>query len=58
MAHAAAEVTWLVCLLSEIGVSSLQPITLHRDNQSTIHIAKNPVFHERTKHIEINCRFT
>lgn len=58
MAHAAAEVTWLVRLLNELGVSSLTPVTLHCDNQSAIHIAKNPVFLERTKHIAIDCHFT
>lgn len=58
MAHAAAEVTWLVRLLTELGVTNLTPISLHCDNQSALHIAKNPVFHERTKHIEIGCHFT
>ncbi|XP_056692274.1 uncharacterized mitochondrial protein AtMg00810-like [Spinacia oleracea] len=58
MAAAASEVTWLVRLLEEIGVNSLKPVTLHCDNQSAIYIAKNPVFHERTKHIEIDCHFT
>jgi len=58
MAHAAAEVTWLVSLLQELGVSNIKPVTLHCDNQSAIHIARNPNFHERTKHIEVNCHFT
>lgn len=58
MAHATAELTWLVRLLEELGITDLKPIKLHCDNQSTLHIAKNSVFHERTKHIEIDCHFT
>lgn len=58
MASAASEVTWLVRLLEELGVNNLKPITLHCDNQSALYIAKNPVFHDRTKHIELDCHFT
>lgn len=43
MSATAAEVTWMVRLLEELGVKDLKPITLHCDNQSAIHIAKNPV---------------
>ncbi|KAL8120516.1 hypothetical protein AgCh_017628 [Apium graveolens] len=58
MSNAASEITWLVRLLAELGMLCLKPVTLHCDNQSSIHIAKNPVHHERTKHIEIDVHFT
>lgn len=58
MDSTASEIVWVVCLLQELGVSHLSPIKLHCDNQSTLHIAKNTIFHDRTKHIEIDCHFT
>lgn len=58
MSVAAGEVTWMVRLLEELCVKQLKPVALHCDNQSAIHIAKNPVHHERTKHIQIDIHFT
>jgi len=57
MAQAAFEETWLVRLLKELGISNLTPVQLHCDNQSALHIARNSIFHERTKYIEIDCHF-
>ena len=58
MAAASAEVTWVVNLLKELGLSNLLPVQLRCDNQSAIHIGRNPVFHQRTKHVELDCHFT
>jgi len=52
-----AEISWVVRLLNDLSVSLSLPIDVHCDNQAVIHIAKNPVFHERTKHIELDCHF-
>ena len=58
MASTSSKVVWVVRLLEELGLYSLCPITLNYDNMSALHIAQNPVFHERTKHLEIDCHFT
>lgn len=58
MASASSEVVWVVRLLEELGLTSLKHVTLHCDNMSALHIAQNPIYHERTKHLEIDCHFT
>jgi hypothetical protein len=49
---AAQEARWLCFLLAELGFPQ-QPPTLWCDNQSTIALTKDPVFHNRSKHIQI-----
>ena len=49
---------WINHLLEELKFVLKVPMTMHCDNQATIHIASNPVFHELTKHIEADCHIT
>lgn len=55
MADATCELKWLKRLLPHFGFSHHRPMRLFCDSQSAIYIAKNPVFHERTKHVENDC---
>ncbi|XP_048136588.1 uncharacterized mitochondrial protein AtMg00810-like [Rhodamnia argentea] len=57
MANVTGELQWVRMFLGEIGLPMIGSSTLCCDNLSAIHIASNPVFHERTKHIEVNCHF-
>lgn len=52
-----AEVSWLVRLLGDLGLHVDSPVPVHCDSQAALHIAKNPVFHECTKYIEIDCHY-
>ncbi|XP_073119656.1 uncharacterized protein [Henckelia pumila] len=57
MATTTCEITWLRGLLTDMGLTFSSPTPLHCDNQAALHIASNPLYHERTKHIEIDCHF-
>ena len=54
MSTACSEIVWLCGLLEELGFPHTTSTPLYVDNTSAIQIATNPVFHERTKHIEVD----
>ena len=54
--HACKEAIWLKGLLGEIG--RLQnSVPIFYDSQSAIHLATNPVYHSKTKHIDVKYHF-
>lgn len=57
MAQTAADLVWIQQLLSELHIPISPPHILWCDNRSAMTLASNPVFHARTKHIEIDYHF-
>jgi len=57
MAMVKCELMWIKQILQELKFCEVVQMKLFCDNQAALHIASNPVFHERTKHIEIDCHF-
>jgi hypothetical protein len=55
--HAACEVVWLQKLFSNLGQSVDAHVIIYCDNISSILLANNPVYHARTKHIEVHYHF-
>ena len=54
---AACEAVWLRRILKDLQQGTKDPTTIYCDNMSAIAMTKNPVFHSRTKHIEIRHHF-
>ncbi|XP_019054137.1 PREDICTED: uncharacterized protein LOC109115027 [Nelumbo nucifera] len=57
IAMADQESTWLIQLLKDLRQPTDYAVPLYCDNQSAIRLAKNPIFHARTKHVEVHYHF-
>jgi hypothetical protein len=57
MASTASKLSWIKQVLTDLNFEINGPMKMFCDNQSARHIAANPVFHERTKHIEVDCHY-
>ncbi|KAI0519324.1 hypothetical protein KFK09_006766 [Dendrobium nobile] len=57
LATLTADVIWIRRLLADFGYPQQVPTDMFCDNTSAIALANNPVFHARTKHIEIDQKF-
>ncbi|MCP4115733.1 MAG: Ty1/Copia family ribonuclease HI [Desulfobacteraceae bacterium] len=53
LSSAAQQAVWLRQLLKNLGCEQHQPTTVYEDNQGAICLARNPIAHKKTKHIEI-----
>ena len=57
LVFATAKIVWMQALFQELCVPIPAIPLLWYDNINAYHMAKNPVFHARTKHIEIDLHF-
>ena len=57
LCSATQEAVWLRALLNEFNFHQEQPTVIKEDNQGTISMARNPVSHSRTKHIDIKYHY-
>jgi hypothetical protein len=55
--QASCEALWLCKILIKLFSVKLRPTVIYCDNQSCIKLSENPVFHDRSKHIEIRYHF-
>nr|XP_009795238.1 PREDICTED: cytochrome b561 and DOMON domain-containing protein At5g35735-like [Nicotiana sylvestris] len=51
------EVFWLTRLLGDLGLPISALVSIFCNSQAALHIDKNPMFHERIKHIEVDCHY-
>lgn len=49
------ELKWVKTLLKKMGYDHIGPMSIKCDSRPALYISSNPVFHERTKHTEVDC---
>lgn len=57
MCNAICEGIWLLRMVKELKIYNSGTINLFCDNKAAIEISRNPVHHDRTKHVEIDMHF-
>lgn len=57
LTSATAELTWLLSLMSELGLKSSEIPVLYCDNIGATYLSANPVFHSRMKHLALDYHF-
>lgn len=57
LANCTAEIMWVQTFLKELGIPSPPAARLWCDNLGATYLSANPVFHARTKHIEVDYHF-
>jgi hypothetical protein len=58
LCQASREAVWMTGFLQNLGVSLRGPIVINVDDQGSITLVNNPVFHDRSKYIHIQCHYT
>lgn len=57
LASCVCEVIWILNLLKEFGMDNKRVVPIFCDSLSVVEISKNPTFHERTKHFDLDLHF-
>jgi len=57
MSMTTSEVAWVTGLFEDLKQNFVKPVNLYCDNISAEYIAHNEVFHERTKHLKLDCYY-
>eukprot|EP00253_Pinus_taeda_P029672 PITA_29672 len=57
LTNATCEAIWLRRILEDVGEKQRKPTSIKSDNQSSMNLANNPIYHARTKHIEVQHHF-